>query len=403
MRALGIICEYNPYHKGHAYQLARARADTACDLSVAVMSEYLTQRGTLAIADPYLRARAAVDCGVDLVVGLPYPYSAASAEFFALAGVRILSAMGISALHFGSECGDITPLRQAAALLYSPAFIEQLKTCSEQQPSRGILALREELYEQQTGHALPAGSNDLLAMAYLHAAELEDPDLPLYTTKRMGQSYRADDWDTQTDYPSASALRARWVQEGLDNVLPLLPAPCAQVLQDACRDGLAPALDTAIGHSILGAYRLADGDRLSQFADMDGGLAYRLIDAARRATCYEEMLSLAATKRYTDARVRRAVWSGLCETRVEDVSAPPAYVRLLAANERGCAYLAHIRKRCPLPIITKPSRIPQTPQAIRQRQLEQRLEALFALSLPTPRPAESMLQRFPYVVGTVKD
>ena len=46
MRFAGIIAEYDPFHNGHAWQLAQARALGAQRVAVA-MSCGLTQRGAL--------------------------------------------------------------------------------------------------------------------------------------------------------------------------------------------------------------------------------------------------------------------------------------------------------------------------------------------------------------------
>ena len=91
MKIVGIIAEYNPFHNGHQYQIDRLRDVLGEDTAViAVMSGNYTQRGEIAIADKSVRARAAVDCGVNLVLELPFPFSMASAEFFAAAGVHMI-------------------------------------------------------------------------------------------------------------------------------------------------------------------------------------------------------------------------------------------------------------------------------------------------------------------------
>ena len=51
MQVCGVICEYNPFHKGHALHLARARALSGADHIVCAMSGSVTQRGTFARHD----------------------------------------------------------------------------------------------------------------------------------------------------------------------------------------------------------------------------------------------------------------------------------------------------------------------------------------------------------------
>ena len=397
MKAVGIICEYNPYHAGHARQLSAARRETGADVVIAVMSEHATQRGELAVADGYVRAEAAVRCGADVVVGLPFPYSCAPAEFFATAGVQILNAMDANALHFGSECGEIEPLKAAAERLYSPEFCEQLTAYQAAHPERGIMDCREAVYEEIYHSPLPAGSNDLLGMAYLNALTATSSPMAPMTVKRKGQAYNASCAPLAGQYPSATALRALWQTGGLESLRPHLPSPVLEQLEKAMAEGLAPLDANRLTPAILTFYRTANADTLSLCADMEGGLASRLIEAAKGATTLDEMFSLAATKRYTAARIRRAMLFGLCGVRPEDLRTSPAYVRLLGASKNGCAYLSSIRKTCALPIVTKPADVPTDASALRQRVLEERLEAYLTLAYPTPKAASYLTKRHPYV------
>ena len=91
MKFAGIIAEYDPFHNGHAWQLAQARALGAQRVAVA-MSCGLTQRGALPLLPEAVRVQAALACGADLVFALPAPCACAGAEAFARAGVRILAA-----------------------------------------------------------------------------------------------------------------------------------------------------------------------------------------------------------------------------------------------------------------------------------------------------------------------
>ena len=90
MKTTGIVCEFNPFHNGHARLLAEAKRRGA-EAVVCVMSGNAVQRGELAIVDPYTRAEIALRCGADLVLELPYPWSASSAEGFAKAAVHVLA------------------------------------------------------------------------------------------------------------------------------------------------------------------------------------------------------------------------------------------------------------------------------------------------------------------------
>lgn len=111
MNAVGIICEYNPFHLGHARMLKGLRRQYDAPL-VCAMSGNFVQRGDAAVAHKHARGEMAVRCGADLVLELPTPWAMASAERFAAGGVALLASTGVvSHLAFGSECGDLTALQ----------------------------------------------------------------------------------------------------------------------------------------------------------------------------------------------------------------------------------------------------------------------------------------------------
>ena len=62
MKFAGIIAEYDPFHNGHAWQLAQAKALGAHHVAVA-MSCGLTQRGALPLLPEAVRVQAALQCG----------------------------------------------------------------------------------------------------------------------------------------------------------------------------------------------------------------------------------------------------------------------------------------------------------------------------------------------------
>ena len=78
----GIVCEYNPFHNGHLYQIEKTR-QAGADAVICVMSGNFVQRGECAIIDKHKRALTAIRGGADLVIDLPVPWALGSAESFA--------------------------------------------------------------------------------------------------------------------------------------------------------------------------------------------------------------------------------------------------------------------------------------------------------------------------------
>ena len=103
-KTLGVIAEFNPFHNGHMYHLAKSKEETKCNYSVAIISGNFVQRGLPSIINKWQKTQMALNCGYDLVLELPTIYSISSSENFAYGSVKILNSLGIvNSLSFGSE------------------------------------------------------------------------------------------------------------------------------------------------------------------------------------------------------------------------------------------------------------------------------------------------------------
>ena len=172
MKTVAIVSEFDPFHNGHRALLEAVRRHFGEDTEiVALMSGNFTQRGTVAIADKFTRAAMAVEGGVNLVLEIPFPYSLSSAEYFARAGVRMASALGVvDAIAFGSECGDIGALATVAKRLSSPEFEATLQEAIRIEAACGYAALHERVYRRlydDAGGDLLKDPNNILAISYL--------------------------------------------------------------------------------------------------------------------------------------------------------------------------------------------------------------------------------------------
>ena len=122
-----IICEYNPFHNGHAYHIKKTRQNGATHI-LAIMSGNFVQRGEAALLSKWARTEMALRCGVDLVLELPLPFAIASAETFAFGAVYLADALGcVDSLSFGSECGDIGKLQAAANAVLDSRVLNKTK------------------------------------------------------------------------------------------------------------------------------------------------------------------------------------------------------------------------------------------------------------------------------------
>ena len=207
MKIVGLITEYNPFHAGHLYHMQQARELTGADYCVVLMSGSFVQRGEPAIFDKYLRTKTALLAGADLVLEIPAAFSTASAHEFAAYGVALLSAIGVDAVVFGSECGQIEILKQAAYALNheSAEFQERLRKglkAGLTYPQARAKALEME----DTWASVLSSPNNILGIEYLRAAEDLHSPMEFYTISRKGSGYHEDTL-ADANFPSASAIR----------------------------------------------------------------------------------------------------------------------------------------------------------------------------------------------------
>ena len=397
MKTVGIICECNPYHGGHEYLMQQARASGA-DAIICVMSGNFVQRGEAAVLSPHARAEILVSSGADAVVELPFPYAASSAEFFGRAGVEILERLGIDEVWFGSETGDLNVLSRYAEVADSEAFQAAYAQATEGEggTASAYFSILAQMANDENAACAP---NDILAISYLRAIRKLGANIRPVTVKREGSGYHEKDL-IMGAFPSATALRRAWEENEIEAIMPYLPGVCGEVSRREGRAKTAPATLKHAERLVLGMLSLTPQKELECYAGLSGGLAGRICDAAKKASTLDEFWALCATKKYPDARIRRGVLSALLRVTEADWRAKVSYVRLLAANETGRAFLSSVRRKSDLCVLTRQTNLPDTPEAARQFELESASAALYSKCLPKSVSAEEQLRRTPVILET---
>ena len=188
MTVAGIICEFNPLHRGHAYLMAQLRQQGA-EAIVCAMSGNFVQRGEMALVNKLSRGEMAVSCGADLVLELPTPWAMATAERFARGGVQLLAMAGCRRIGFGSECGDAAVLQAVGEALLSPAVQEGIR--AELAAGITYAAARQRAVQAQLGDAAAVlrQPNDTLAVEYLKACRQQKVDITPIVIQRVGAAH----------------------------------------------------------------------------------------------------------------------------------------------------------------------------------------------------------------------
>ena len=397
MEIIGIIAEFDPFHRGHAHLIAQAKAVFPGSPVVCAMSGPFTQRGGAAVASKYARAEMALSSGVDLVLELPVQWAAASAERFARGGVALLAAVGATRLIFGSEGGELTALEQAAEALDSATFPQVLQPYLKE--GLPFAAARQKALEEQIGPgaAVLKEPNNLLGVEYLRAIHALAPELRAATFPRVGAAHHSV--QDRDGFRSGSALRKLLLAGEREAACAGMPEPAAAILRREWERNRCPA---ALEHNTRGVFTRLRTMKVADFAalpDCGEGLEHRLVQAVREsitlAGCYDQVKS----KRYAHARVRRLIlWAYLGLT-AADYPAEPPYLRVLGLTEDGRGILRRAKELGQLPIVTKPAAV-KTMDARRRRQFEidAQVQTLWELCLPQLPPAGSEWRATPILI-----
>ena len=369
MKTAGIICEYNPFHRGHAWQIAelhrRLGEDTAV---VCAMSGDFVQRGDFAIMRAQARAEAAVYGGADLVIELPLPWAISSAEGFARGGVGVLLGTGVvDTLVFGSECGDSARLLRTAEALLREDFPGALR--GELVKGLSFAAAREAAAKALIGDDADVlrEPNDILGVEYCKALlQSGSAAAPLAICRRAV----AHDGEPEAGYAPASHIR-RMLARGED-ASAFLTEESAAIYARECAAGRAPVEMANAERAILSKFRTMEEADFAPFDGGNEGLYRRFYASARRASSIGALLDGAKTKRYAYARLRRMLLAAYLGVTAEDIPPRMPYLRVLAFNERGRALLKQMKQTARVPVLTKSADV---------RLLDRDAQALFALAV----------------------
>ncbi len=342
MLVAGIIAEYNPFHNGHALLIEKARAAGATHI-VAVMSGNFVQRGEPALFHHTERTRAALLGGVDLVLQLPVPYAVSGAQSFARAGVEILDSLGIvDWLVFGSECGNAGLINETADAVYGneikPLIADELKkgitfASARENALRKINPIYADVIKSP---------NNILGVEYAAAIKQLGSRMKPVTFMREGAGH--DSPQSGGNIASASLIRKNIVDGGEWQKF----VPDGSAYSD-CRKADISNIENAILYKM----RTVTKEELADAPDVSEGIENRILSASAEATSLEELYSIAKTKRYSHARIRRIIINNFLGITADDLEIPVPYIRVTGFNSKGAELIRKAGETATLPIISK--------------------------------------------------
>ena len=348
MKACGIIAEYNPFHKGHHYQIEQIRKQTDADVVVVTMSGNFVQRGEPAIENKWYRAKMALENGADLILELPTLSSTQATDWFAAGGVGILHAAKCQKIAFGIEDTFVdyrVAFEEWSTLqtkIKDHVTIDEMKSLTY--ANRISLISKEMFGENSSLYRLMQQPNQQLGFAYVKEILSHNLPMKFMTIERMGNGH-LDTEIQEGKFASGTALRKQLLKvdrtHQLFSQLPYLK----EVSSNEYRNGWEQ-------YWTLLKYQLerSSVEELRTIYQMDEGIEYRFKKFLSQANSFYEFIQLLKNKRWTWARLQRLciyVLLGITKEQIKQhfkTIHSPKEVTVLGFNEIGREYLKNLRE-----------------------------------------------------------
>lgn len=361
MHKIGIICEYNPFHNGHLYQIKKIKETYKDSLIIVCLSSCFMQRGEASILNKWDKTRLAIESGVDLVLELPFAFATQYQDIFAKGALTILNHLKIDTLVFGSECNDIELLKNLASIQLKDESYNYLVKRYLDLGLNYPTSLSKALFDI-SGVKLDK-PNDLLALAYVKEIIKNNYDIEPFSIRRTSDYHNSN---LDSDIVSASTIR-KLLKDGV-NVNNYLPYNIYDYLSEIDEDKYFALLKYQIINNI---------DCLDKFQTVDEGIENRIIKYINMVNSKEELILKVKSKRYTYNKINRMFTHILTNFTKEDAKdLEIEYLRVLGFNTRGKNYLNKIKKDIGIPIINK-----YIPNMYKSLDIEFRVSLIYSLIL----------------------
>lgn len=372
MKVTGIIAEYNPFHKGHLYQIKQIREKLRPDYIVIAMSGNFLQRGAPAFMDKYARAQMALRQGADLVFELPVCFATASAEVFAGGGVALFHTTGVTdTLCFGAESDSLAGLVSLSELLaQEPPFYKEALSRYLKEGHSFPVARAKALPEYADLLSTP---NNILALEYLKALLRTGSSMTPFLVPRKGHGYH--DTRISGNLASASAIRKHIFQDdSLKAVSAAIPKAAFSLMEAYEKEAAFLSEDDfslSLHQRLIGETPLT----LAGYADFTPAIANRVIHARKDFHSWSSFCEKCNTREITYARLSRLMAHLLLNIKKEHYESCSnlytlPYLRILGFQDSAGPLLSHLKKMAEAPLITSPAKADKSLAPIGQAMLK---------------------------------
>lgn len=307
MKTIGIIAEFNPFHKGHSALIKKIREMQKESIIAVIMSGDFHQRGIPAIENKWQRTEVALNEGCDVVIELPVIYSLSPAREFAEGGLKIANSIPCDILCFGSELGDIEILNKASDISLNYREDDEIFLIEKQKGfnySKTLLGL----ISKELNVSL--GSNDILGLEYIRAIKKNNYNItPIAIKREEGEGY----------------LSAKKIRENLKNTHPNNYI----FFEDFERE-------------IIYLLTIKTKEELLEIEGANEELVNLIIKARKKEKSLNNIINLVSNKNYSHSRIRRYLLNLIIDIKSNykrELKKEESQIRVLGANQRGLSVI----------------------------------------------------------------
>ncbi len=325
-KAVGIICEFNPFHNGHKYFIEKVKEMYPDHVIVLMLNGYFMQRGEVSILSKESKTKIALEHGIDLVIDHNIFYGTQSADNFAEAAIRCFDSANIDVIVFGSECNDKDKLYKIAKRQLTDnefdLMVKKYHRTGISYPAAISKALEDENFSFTP--------NDILGICYVKAIIKNNFNIDFNTIKRTNDFH---DNNLDSDIVSASNIRNKLLNN--KDVAKYIPDGVEKYINTIDFDKLFAIIKMKI---------LSNKDFVNCL-DVDAGMRRRLIRSALETKNLPEFIERIKVKNYTYTKLNRMlihIIFGI--TKQDSKTVKHDYYRVLGFNITGRKYLNKSKK-----------------------------------------------------------
>lgn len=337
--AVGIICEYNPFHNGHLYHLNKVKELAKGEEIILILGGNFLQRGNLSIISKYNKTKIALEYGINLVIELPFQFATQNADLFAKGAISILKKLKCNKLVFGSESANIELFKKLAEIqLNNKEYNKRIKKYLKDGLNYPT-ALSKSLHDFSNFTII--NPNDILALSYIKEIISQNVDIVPLAIKRTNNYH-----DTELNNEISSATSIRKAIKELKDIKDYVPDITLEYLN---KKNWERNYFNLLKYKII-----TEKTNLNKYQTVDEGIENRILKGIYNSNNLEELISIVKTKRYTYNKINRMFTHILCSFTKEDAknNKDLKYIRILGFDNIGKKYLNSIKRECNIPIIT---------------------------------------------------